>query len=64
MDENKKELADLKFYTVAEVEKILCVSNKTVHRYIDSGKLKATKIGGRWRILDEDLRIFALGTLR
>ena len=43
-----------KLYTLQEVAKILKVSEKSVYRYIKSGKLKATKIG-QWRIKEEDL---------
>ncbi|MBT3690153.1 helix-turn-helix domain-containing protein [bacterium] len=44
----------MKLYTLQEVAKILKVSEKSVYRYIKSGKLKATKIG-QWRIKEEDL---------
>ena len=38
-----------KLYTTQEVAKILRVSERSVFRYIDDNKLKATKIG-YWRI--------------
>lgn len=41
-------------YTLPEVAAMLKVSRKTVYRYIESGKLKATKIG-QWRIKKSDL---------
>ena len=41
-------------YTLKEVSKILKVSEKTVYRLINSGRLKATKIG-QWRIKNSDL---------
>ena len=43
-----------KLYTIQEIADILKVSKKTIYRYIESGKLKATKIG-QWRIKEEDL---------
>lgn len=43
-----------KLYTLPEVAKILKVSRKTIYRYINSGKLKAAKIG-QWRIKQNDL---------
>ena len=43
-----------KLYTIQQVADILQVSKKSVYRYIQSGKLKATKIG-QWRIKKEDL---------
>jgi len=41
-------------YTTNEVAEILKVHKRTIFRYIESGKLKATKIG-QWRIKKEDL---------
>ena len=43
-----------KLYTLPEVAKILRVSRKSIYRYIESGKLKAIKIG-QWRIKESDL---------
>lgn len=40
----------IKTYTVDEVAKQLEVSVKTIRRYIYSGKIAANKIGGQWRI--------------
>ncbi len=42
-------------YTTQEVAEILKVHQRTVFRHIKSGKLKATKILGHWRIKKEDL---------
>jgi excisionase family DNA binding protein len=49
---NKKE--QLK---VEEVAKRLDVDERTIYRYIESGELKAVKIGG-WRIAEDDLEKF------
>jgi len=43
-----------KLYTTQDVAKILKVHQRTIFRYIKSGKLKATKIG-QWRVKKEDL---------
>lgn len=32
----------------------LDISQKTIRRWIDSGSLKAVKLGGLWRISDEE----------
>lgn len=42
-------------YTVDEVAKILEVSVKTIRRYIYSSKISAKKIGGQWRISQENI---------
>ncbi len=44
-----------KIYTIKEVAEKLNVSEKTVRRYIAKSALTAFKIGGRWRIKEEDL---------
>jgi len=46
-----------KLLTIKEVAKILRVSARSVNRYIESGKLKASKIG-QWRIKQSDLNKF------
>lgn len=55
MDNKKQE----KLLTTKEVAKHLRVSERSVFRYIHSGKLKATKIG-YWRISVNDLEKFLL----
>ena len=44
-----------KLYTLPEIAEILKVSRKSIYRYIKSGKLKATKATGQWRIKQNDL---------
>lgn len=46
---------DIKYYTVEETATKIGVHTKTVRRYIYSGKIKALKLGGQWRIAEEDL---------
>lgn len=46
-----------KLLTAEEVAKILRVSYRTVVRYIESGRLRASKIGV-WRIKQSDLNKF------
>jgi len=46
-----------KLLTLKEVAKYLRVSERSVLRYIEAGKLKATKIG-YWRIKESDLGKF------
>jgi len=46
-----------KLLTIEEVADILRVSNRTIVRYIESGKLKASKIGV-WRIKESDVHLF------
>ncbi len=48
-----------KLYTPQEVQELMKKKNvRTVYRYIDSGKLKATKIQNRFYIEERELREF------
>ena len=46
-----------KLLTIEEVADILRVSTRTIIRYIESGRLRASKIGV-WRIKESDVRLF------
>jgi len=46
-----------KLLTIGEVAKILRVSTRTVNRYIEAGRLRASRIG-QWRIKESDLNKF------
>lgn len=50
-------MTDKRFLTVKEVADILRVSERSIMRYIESGRLKASKIG-QWRISEDDLGNF------
>ena len=46
-------------FTVAEVAKIMKVSQKTVYRWIESGRLKVARFGRKtYRIFENDLNKF------
>lgn len=46
-----------KLFTIEEIAKILRVHTRTVTRYIEAGKLRASKLGV-WRIKQSDLNAF------
>ena len=46
-----------KLLTIREVAEILRVSERSVNRYIESGRLRASRIG-QWRIKQNDLENF------
>jgi len=46
-----------KLFTLKETAKILRVSERTIMRYLKSGKLKASNLG-QWRIKESDLNKF------
>lgn len=43
-----------KFYTLKEIEDNLKISNRTLRRYIESGKLEAVKVGGKYLVSEEN----------
>ena len=45
-------------YTLHEVEEILNVTQRTLYRWIDSGKITAFTAGRTWRISEEALQEF------
>lgn len=47
---------EVRLLTIQEAATYLHVSIKTVRRFIECGKLKASKIGAQWRIHPKDLK--------
>ncbi|MCL2841691.1 MAG: helix-turn-helix domain-containing protein [Defluviitaleaceae bacterium] len=47
-----------KFYTIAELEEILKLSDVTIRRYIKMGKLESQKIGRYYRIPESSVKAF------
>lgn len=54
-------MADIKVYTLDEIETLLKVTRRTLYRYIKEGKLKANKIGKKWIITEQSLKDFIEG---
>ena len=57
----KQLLENFRVYSLAELEPILGVTHRTLLRYITDGKLKGVKIGGRWKVSQDNLRAFING---
>lgn len=51
----------MKMYTLRDLAKILNLTERTMHNYIKSGKLKGQKIGGKWQISETNLTKFLNG---
>lgn len=49
---------ELVYFTVLDVAKILHLTVNTIKRYINQGKIKATKLGNSYRISKLDLMAF------
>lgn len=56
-----EKITDLKLYSLQELAKLLEVSERTMHNYIKSGKIKGVKIGGAWKFTEENLKKFING---
>ena len=64
MEEKKSrtaELEALKVYSLTELEPVLGVTHRTLQSYIKGGRLKGVKIGGKWKVSEENLRKFLNG---
>ena len=48
-------------YDLKEVCEKLSISRKTATNYFQSGKIKASKIGGKWRATKESLKEYLRG---
>lgn len=49
----------IEYYTVQEAADLLKVTQRSVYRYIESGKLEATKTAaGTWRITNRAILLF------
>lgn len=59
--QNAERLDGLRHYSLSELEPVIGVSRRTLIRYVTSGRLKAVKIGGRWRVSESNLRAFLNG---
>lgn len=58
MDNKLKGIADLQLYTLTELEPILGVTHRTLLRYMKDGRLRAKKIGAKWRVTRAALEEF------
>ena len=51
----------LTLYTLTELERVLGVTHRTLQSYIKDGRLKGVKIGGKWKVSEENLKKFING---
>jgi excisionase family DNA binding protein len=51
-------LKDIKCYSLTELESVIGVTHRTLLTYVKTGKLKAVKVGGRWKVKERDLCVF------
>ena len=47
-----------KYYSKAEAANVLGVHERTIARYLHSGKLKGARMGKAWKISESDIKAF------
>lgn len=56
-----KDLDEMRVYTLSEIMPVLGCTRPTLMNYISSGRLKAVKIGGKWKVSHDNLKKFVNG---
>ena len=56
-----QKLDKLTLYTLTELESVLGVTHRTLQSYIKDGRLKGVKIGGKWKVSEDNLKKFING---
>ena len=51
----------VELYTVKQVAYVLHVSERTIMNYIKDGRMKAQKVGGKWRFTKAEIERFVNG---
>ena len=59
--EKLQSLESFRLYTLTEIEPILGVTHRTLLEYVNKKRLKAVKIGGKWKVSEENLKAFING---
>lgn len=54
-------LAAFRVYTLSELEPILGVTHRTLLTYVKTGRLAAVKMGGQWKVSEDNLKAFING---
>jgi excisionase family DNA binding protein len=53
---NERQLAEVRFLTVAEVASIMRVSKMTVYRMVHGGELPAVRVGRSFRVPEDEVQ--------
>lgn len=63
MPSKEETLNSIKLYTLTELEDVLGVTHRTLLSYVKGKRLKAVKIGGKWKVTEENLKRFINGDM-
>lgn len=61
LQQNADHLSEIRLYTLTELESVLGVTHRTLQGYVKDGKLKAVKLGGKWKVTEQNLLDFING---
>lgn len=61
LQQNANHLSEIRLYTLTELESVLGVTHRTLQGYVKDGKLKAVKLGGKWKVTEQNLLDFING---
>lgn len=51
-------MEEMKLYNIKELSDILRTTPQTIRKYLNEGRLKGNKIGGKWLVTEEALKKF------
>lgn len=54
-------LKDIKLYDIKQTAELLGVTTRTLQTYIKKGRIKARKIGGKWKFTESNIAEFLNG---
>lgn len=60
-DAKREALNAIKLFTLTELEEVLGVTHRTLLTYVKEGRLKAVKVGGKWKVSEANLKAFING---
>lgn len=61
MIDKGQQAIEIRLYGLQEIADALNVTRRTLYNYLKQGKLKAVKIGGEWRVTEDNLMSFLNG---
>jgi excisionase family DNA binding protein len=62
IQDRKEKLNTYRLFTLSELEPVLGVTHRTLLQYVKDKRLKAVKIGGKWKVSEDNLRAFINGS--
>lgn len=61
LQDRREQLNTFRLFTLTELEPVLGVTHRTLLQYVKDKRLKAVKIGGKWKVSEDNLKAFING---